>query len=81
MCKRKKNELRRRGVGKPCDSYYVELHVEREHDFIQDMRMDLNSFYTLVAIVEPYITKQATHFEAEYMGIGSFGRNTQVLSI
>ena len=39
-----------------------EFQDGREHDFIQYMRMDVNSFYTLLAKVEPYIRKQDTHF-------------------
>jgi len=57
-----KEWLRRRGELGSHATLLRELHDEREHDFIQYMRMDLNSFYTLLAKVEPYITKQDTHF-------------------
>ena len=55
-----KEWLHRRGELGSHATLLRELHDEREH-FIQYMRMDINSFYTLLAKVEPCITKQDTH--------------------
>lgn len=54
--------LRRRGELESHVTHILlrELHDERENYFIQYMRMDVNSFYTLLAKVEPYTTKQDT---------------------
>ena len=42
------------------------------------MRMDVNSFYTLLAKVEPYIRKQDTHFRQSISA--EVGSNSQVFS-
>lgn len=56
-----KEWLRRRGELGSQATLLRELHDESENDFIQYMRIDVNTFYTLLAKVEPYITKQDTH--------------------
>lgn len=57
-----KDWLRRRGELGSHATIYRELHDNPEDGFIQYISMDVNSFHTLLAKVEPYITKQDTHF-------------------
>lgn len=52
--------MRREELGSHA-TLYRELHDKPDDGFIQYMRMDINSFHTLLGRVGPYITKQDTH--------------------
>lgn len=56
-----KEWLRRRGELESHATIFRELHDKPEDGFSHYIRMDVNSFHTLLAKVESYITKQDTN--------------------
>ena len=56
-----KKWLQRRAILGTSVTLLRELRDEREIDFVNYMRMDINTFYTLLAKVQPYIMRKDTN--------------------